>query len=86
MEVLKQLQLCKCDSTATGAVSLLLPPSTQLCLVTDRLVREKGAASNIKDASTRKTVQRVLNVLVGQLKAMRGLPSTGLAVYAGQCI
>jgi peptide subunit release factor 1 (eRF1) len=47
------------------------------------LGREQKTASNIKDKTTRKDVQKALSAIQERLRMIKKIPENGLAIYAG---
>ena len=69
--------------SATGVVSLYVPPDRQLQGVIDRLRDEIGQAGNIKDRSNRHAVEGALTMALNAVRALKELPTNGLVVFAG---
>jgi peptide chain release factor subunit 1 len=70
----------------TSLVTLLLPANYQVALARKTMSTEYSTASNIKSRVNRQSVQRALRSLQQTLKAMNGIPDTGMALMAGSWI
>lgn len=67
----------------TELVSVLIPPDTNINIVTRQLESEKSTASNIKSKQTRSAVITALETIIRKLKEYKKTPDNGLALYAG---
>src|SRR3989338_6271357 len=67
----------------TELVSVYIPAGYDLIKVIQHLEQEKGTASNIKDARTRKNVIDSLERAIRHLRLYKKTPENGLAVFAG---
>ncbi|MBI2663382.1 peptide chain release factor aRF-1 [Candidatus Woesearchaeota archaeon] len=67
----------------TELVSVYVPSGYDLIKVIQHLEQEKGTASNIKDARTRKNVIDSLERAIRHLRMYKRTPENGLAVFAG---
>ncbi|KAI9216497.1 putative eukaryotic peptide chain release factor subunit 1-3 [Blastocladiella britannica] len=87
VEVWKVKKLIKSLESAhgngTSMVSLILPPSEQVALVTKKLVDEAGAANNIKSRVNRQSVLSAIASAQYKLKTYNRVPPNGLFIYCG---
>ena len=67
----------------TELVSVYIPQGYDINKITNHLNQEKGTATNIKSASTRKNVIDSLERMTQHLKLFRQTPENGLAVFSG---
>ncbi|MDP6641839.1 MAG: peptide chain release factor aRF-1 [Candidatus Nanoarchaeia archaeon] len=67
----------------TELVSVYVPEGYDLIKVIQHLEQEKGTATNIKDARTRKNVIDSLERAIRHLRLYKRTPENGLAVFAG---
>ena len=67
----------------TELVSVYIPAGYDLIKVIQHLEQEKGTASNIKDARTRKNVIDSLERTIRHLRLYKKTPENGLAIFAG---
>jgi len=70
----------------TSLVTLLLPAGYQIAIARQTMKNEYSTASNIKSRVNRLSVQRALRSLTQTLKAMNGIPDTGMALMAGSWV
>jgi len=67
----------------TELVSVYIPQDYEITKITNHLDQEKGTATNIKSASTRKNVIDALEKMTQHLRLFKRTPKNGLAVFAG---
>ncbi|MFT4343707.1 MAG: peptide chain release factor aRF-1 [Candidatus Woesearchaeota archaeon] len=67
----------------TELVSVYIPAGYELTKITTHLAQEQGTASNIKSASTRKSVQDALERMIQHLKLYPRTPPNGLVAFSG---
>ncbi len=67
----------------TELVSVLMPGSQNINLVSKQLEAEKSTAANIKSKQTRTSVTTALEMIIRKLKEFKQTPPNGLALYAG---
>ncbi len=67
----------------TELVTVYVPQGYDIIKVIQHLEQEKGTASNIKSAATRKNVQDALERMVQHLKLFKKTPENGLAAFSG---
>ena len=67
----------------TELVSVYIPQGYDIVKITGHLDQEKGTATNIKSAATRKNVIDSLEKMTQHLRLFRRTPENGLAVFAG---
>lgn len=67
----------------TEFVTVYIPAGYNLDKIISHLNDEKGTATNIKSASTRKNVEAALEKIIVHLKTYKGTPENGLMVFAG---
>lgn len=67
----------------TELVTVLIPASANINLISRQLDGEKSTASNIKSTSTRKNVISALDMIIRELKNYKFTPANGLAIYCG---
>ncbi|MBW2985060.1 peptide chain release factor aRF-1 [Candidatus Woesearchaeota archaeon] len=67
----------------TELVSVYIPQGYDLNKIINHLNQEKGTATNIKSASTRKNVIDALERMIQHLKLFKKNPPNGLAVFSG---
>lgn len=86
MEQLKQLRDYKSRFGGTSsAVTLIIPPNSDVPSLIRRMKKERQTASNIKSASNRKSVIAAISSIIDTLKTLR-IPDNGIALFAEQCI
>ncbi len=68
----------------TALISLFIPPGRKISDVTGYLKQEIGESSNIKSKTNRKNVIDSITALLGQLRNIKEVSSTGLIMYSGQ--
>src|SRR4030042_1272823 len=79
--MLEQLQ--RLEGRGTELVTVYIPPNKRIHEVMTDLRNEYGTAVNIKSKTTRKNVQDALTKVMERLKLFKGIPETGLAIFAG---
>lgn len=57
-----------------------------ITMVQDKLNQELKTCENIKDNKAKKLVQRALRMSIQKLTMIKSVPSTGMALFAGQCV
>jgi len=67
----------------TELVTVLIPPGTNINLVTRQLEAEKSTAANIKSKQTRTAVTTALETIIRKIKDFKQTPKNGLALFAG---
>jgi peptide chain release factor subunit 1 len=67
----------------TELVSVYVPQGYDILKIINHLDQEKGTATNIKSASTRKNVISALEKMTQHLRLFKKTPPNGLAVFAG---
>ncbi len=67
----------------TELVSVYIPAGYDIIKIIQHIDQEKGTASNIKDAKTRKNVQDSLEKIIRHLRLFKKTPPNGLAAFAG---
>lgn len=67
----------------TELVSVYIPQGYELVKIINHLEQEKGTASNIKSASTRKNVTDALEKMIQHLRLFKKTPENGLVVFSG---
>src|SRR3989338_11439692 len=67
----------------TELVSVYIPQGYDIVKIINHLDQEKGTATNIKSAATRKNVIDSLEKMTQHLKLYKKTPENGLAVFAG---
>jgi len=67
----------------TEFVTVYIPSGYNLDKIISHLNDEKGTATNIKSASTRKNVESALEKIIVHLKTYKSTPKNGLMVFAG---
>ena len=67
----------------TELVSVYVPSGYDIVKIIQHLEQEKGTATNIKSASTRKNVITALEKMIQHLKLFKQTPQNGLAVFSG---
>jgi len=67
----------------TELVSVYIPQGYDIIKIIQHLEQEKGTASNIKSASTRKNVQDALERMIQHLRLFKRTPDNGLAAFSG---
>ena len=70
----------------TSMVTLCIPPQHDLTGLRQRMIREKQTATNIKNNTNRKSVIQALTSICEYLKRLKAIPTTGIALFAEQCI
>ncbi len=76
-------ELASIKGRHTELVSVYIPAGYDLLKVINHLEQEKGTASNIKDARTRKNVADSLEKAIRHLKLYKKIPENGLVIFAG---
>lgn len=71
------------EETSTGAVTLLIPPGTDISKLSARIISEIATARNIKNKKNQNCVLSSLSKISDRLKTMRAIPDNGIAIYAG---
>jgi peptide chain release factor subunit 1 len=71
------------QGSATGVVSLYVPPDRQLQGVIDRLRDEIAQSGNIKDRNNRHAVEEGLTMAFNEVRKLKQLPENGLIVFSG---
>ena len=67
----------------TELVSVYIPQGYEMTKIINHLDQEKGTATNIKSASTRKNVIDALEKMTQHLRLYKRTPENGLAVFSG---
>ncbi|MFH0712007.1 MAG: peptide chain release factor aRF-1 [archaeon] len=67
----------------TELITVMVPAGATLTQTTKQLEDEKGTATNIKSAGTRKNVINALERVIRKLKEIGRTPENGLAVFSG---
>jgi len=67
----------------TELVSVYIPKGYSIIKIIQHLDQEKGTATNIKSASTRKNVISALEKMTQHLRLFKKTPENGLAVFSG---
>lgn len=67
----------------TELISVYAPKDYDLNLINSQLAQEKGTASNIKSAATKKNVQNALAKIIQELKLYKKTPENGMAIFCG---
>jgi len=67
----------------TELVSVYIPKDYDIIKIINHLEQEKGTATNIKSASTRKNVIDALEKMTQHLRLYKRTPENGLAVFSG---
>jgi peptide chain release factor subunit 1 len=67
----------------TELVTVYIPTGYDITKIIQHLDQEKGTATNIKSASTRKNVITALEKMVQHLRLFKKTPENGLAAFAG---
>ena len=67
----------------TELVSVYIPQGYDMNKIIQHLDQEKGTATNIKSASTRKNVITALEKMIQHLRLFKKTPDNGLAVFSG---
>lgn len=67
----------------TELVSVYIPKDYDIIKIINHLEQEKGTATNIKSASTRKNVIDALEKMIQHLRLYKRTPENGLAVFSG---
>ncbi len=70
----------------TELITVMVPAGATLTQTTKQLEDEKGTATNIKSAGTRKNVINALERATRKLKEIERTPQNGLAVFSGNVI
>lgn len=66
----------------TSAISLLVPPTTNLNNLRERLRKELSTASNIQNRLNRQSVQDGLKKITEYVSELKVIPETGIALFA----
>eukprot|EP00834_Sanchytrium_tribonematis_P006212 NODE_436_length_7460_cov_0.466105.p1 type:complete len:337 gc:universal NODE_436_length_7460_cov_0.466105:5874-6884(+) len=67
----------------TSMISLIMPPNTQLPLITKMLADEYGTATNIKSRVNKLSVLAAITSAQQRLKLYKDIPPNGLILYTG---
>jgi peptide chain release factor subunit 1 len=67
----------------TEFVTVYIPSGYDIIKIIQHLAEERGTASNIKSAVTRKNVQAALEKMIQHLRGFAKTPPNGMAVFAG---
>jgi len=78
---IKKLELYK--GRHTELISVYVPAGYDIIKIIQHLNQEKGTASNIKSASTRKNVITALEKMIQHLRLFKKTPEHGLAAFSG---
>jgi len=78
---IKELELHR--GRHTELVSVYIPKGYDIIKIINHLDQEKGTATNIKSASTRKNVIDALEKMIQHLRLYKRTPENGLAVFSG---
>jgi peptide chain release factor subunit 1 len=77
--------LQSCRGSGTSVVSLLIPTGASIMVARSRITSELTTTANIKDRGNRHSVIAALKAVSEQLSRIASIPSTGMAIYAGEC-
>jgi peptide chain release factor subunit 1 len=80
-KLIKELEVHK--GRHTELVSVYIPQGYDIIKIINHLDQEKGTATNIKSASTRKNVIDALEKMTQHLRLYKKTPENGLAVFSG---
>jgi len=80
-ELIKELESYR--GRHTELISVYIPAGYELTQVGRQIEDEKGTATNIKSASTRKNVLQALEKISRQLKIIGRTPENGIVLFAG---
>lgn len=78
--------LSNCRGSGTSVVSFHIPASANIMPYRAQVAAELATAQNIKDKTNRHSVIAALKAIQEQLARVSEVPSTGLAVFAGECL
>ncbi|MCK4522305.1 MAG: peptide chain release factor aRF-1 [Nanoarchaeota archaeon] len=78
---IKKLELYR--GRHTELISVYVPAGYDIIKIIQHLEQEKGTASNIKSASTRKNVITALEKMIQHLRLFKKTPENGLAAFSG---
>lgn len=76
-------ELSRCKARHTELISVYVPQGYDLNKITNHLDQEKGTATNIKSAITRKNVITALEKMTQHLRLFKKTPANGLAAFSG---
>lgn len=80
-KILKKLSLYR--GRHTELITVYIPKGYDIIKIIQHLEQERGTASNIKSASTRKNVITGLEKMIQHLRLFKKTPPCGLAVFSG---
>lgn len=79
--------LSNCRGSGTSVVSFHIPAAAaNIMPYRAQVAAELATAQNIKDKTNRHSVIAALKAIQEQLIRVSEVPSTGLAVFAGECL
>jgi len=76
-------ELKACKARHTELISVYIPQGYDITKITNHLDQEKGTATNIKSATTRKNVISALEKMTQHLRLFKRTPENGLAAFSG---
>jgi len=76
-------ELSRCKARHTELISVYIPQGYDLNKIINHLDQEKGTATNIKSATTRKNVIAALEKMTQHLRLFKKTPENGLAAFSG---
>jgi len=74
------------SNTATGLISLIMPPNSQVSITQNMLQKEYGTASSIKSHTNRISVLSAIMSTQQRLKLYRTVPPNGLVLFCGNAM
>ena len=74
------------SNNATGLISLIMPPKTQISIIQSLLADEYGASSNIKSHVNKLAVLSAITAVQQRLKLYNNIPPNGLIIYCGNAL
>ena len=72
--------------SGTSVVSYHIPAGSSIQIYRGQVAHELQTAANIKDKTNRHSVISALKAIQEQLLRIAVVPSTGVAVFAGECL
>ena len=76
-------ELSSCKARHTELITVYVPQGYDMNKVINHLDQEKGTATNIKSATTRKNVIAALEKMIQHLRLFKRTPEHGLAAFSG---
>lgn len=67
----------------TSMITLILPPKSSINMARDKLVEEKGKASNVKSRVNRLSILTAIESTLITLKSYNKVPENGLVIFCG---